>query len=53
MRRGDRGEYTCDGQVADQVIRVWGSEPVFQVHIIEFAANDWSHVEGGVLVEDA
>lgn len=44
---------TCDGEVTDELVRVWSVKPFCEVDIGELTSDHWSHVEGFELVEGA
>jgi hypothetical protein len=35
----------CDRKVAYQIVRIWGAQPIFQVHINELATDDRGNFE--------
>lgn len=44
---------TGDGEVSKKLVRVGSIQPVYQVDILEFGANDGRQISGFELVEDA
>lgn len=48
-----RNERNRNGQIFDQLIGIRSSKPFRELGFREFSANDWSHVEGYKLIENA